>query len=152
LRAGAGDEGTGEAHPTLAGRVRSATRRKVAAISCSASLTAAPPDSAAPALSALSCSDILGCPEEPAIKFNPLPSRRHFLRCGITSVLGLSMPQLLAAQARLPGRPARAKNVLVILEQGGLSHIDTWDPKPSVVGEHRSPYRPIATTVPGMQF
>src|SRR5947199_4198336 len=82
----------------------------------------------------------------------PLPSRRHFLRCGVASVLGLSLPQLLAAQARWSGRPARAKNVLVILEQGGLSHIDTWDPKPNVVAEHRSPYRPIATTIPGMQF
>src|SRR5437899_4443975 len=26
------------------------------------------------------------------------------------------------------------------------------DPKPNVVAEHRSPYRPIATTIPGMQF
>ena len=84
--------------------------------------------------------------------FNLSPSRRHFLRSGVTSVLGLSLPQLLAAQARLPGRPARAKNVLVILEQGGLCHIDTWDPKPNVVVEHRSPYRPIATTVPGIRF
>src|SRR6185503_678004 len=69
----------------------------------------------------------------------------------MTSVLGLSLPQLLAAQSRAPGRAA-AKNVLVILEQGGLSHIDTWDPKPDVVAEHRSPHRPIATTVPGMHF
>ena len=48
-------------------------------------------------------------------------------------------------------RPA-AKNVLVILEQGGLSHIDTWDPKHSAPVDHRSPHRPIATNVPGVQF
>ena len=46
----------------------------------------------------------------------------------------------------------RAKNVLVLLEQGGLSHMDTWDPKPDVVAEHRSPYKPIATNVSGIQF
>src|SRR6478736_728680 len=82
-----------------------------------------------------------------------LVGRRRFLLSSMSSVLGLSMPQLLAAQAQTPGRAAAAaKNVLVILEQGGLSHIDTWDPKPDVVAEHRSPHRPIATTVPGIQF
>jgi hypothetical protein len=40
----------------------------------------------------------------------------------------------------------------VIYEQGGLSHLDTWDPKPEAVIEHRSPFAPISTTVPGMQF
>jgi hypothetical protein len=80
-----------------------------------------------------------------------LMSRRRFLHAGMASVLGLSFPELLAAQARM-ARPGRAKNVLVILEQGGLSHLDTWDPKPDVVADHRSPHRPIATTVPGMQF
>jgi len=30
--------------------------------------------------------------------------------------------------------------------------MDTWDPKPEAVAEHRSPYQPIATSVPGMQF
>ena len=42
--------------------------------------------------------------------------------------------------------------MLVIYEQGGLSHMDTWDPKPDVLAEHRSPFKPIATKVPGMQF
>ena len=40
----------------------------------------------------------------------------------------------------------------MVLEQGGLSHIDTWDPKPDVIADHRSPFRPVASTVPGMQF
>src|SRR5688572_11774700 len=78
--------------------------------------------------------------------------RRGFLRTGMAGVLGLSLPEWLAVQAQATRRTARAKNVLVILEQGGLSHIDTWDPKPDVVSEHRSPHRPIATSVPGIQF
>jgi hypothetical protein len=70
----------------------------------------------------------------------------------MSGVLGLSLPQLLVVQAHAQVRSARARNVLVILEQGGLSHIDTWDPKPEMVAEHRSPHGPIATTVPGMRF
>jgi hypothetical protein len=69
-------------------------------------------------------------------------------------VLGLSLPQWLAVQAQVAagqGKPA-AKNVLVVLEQGGLSHLDTWDPKPDAVAEHRSPFKPIATNVSGIQF
>jgi len=84
--------------------------------------------------------------------FHRTVPRRRFLLSGMAGALGLSLPQMLAAKALAAGRPARAKNVLVILEQGGLSHVDTWDPKPEVVAEHRSPHRPIATTVPGMHF
>src|SRR5262245_6291221 len=81
-------------------------------------------------------------------------ARRRALQIGAAGVLGWSLPQWLTVQAfagRATARPA-AKNVLVILEQGGLSHIDTWDPKPNAPVDHRSPHPPIATSVPGMQF
>src|SRR5450755_4987912 len=84
--------------------------------------------------------------------FSQPVSRRGVFRFGVASVLGLSLPNLLRLQARDTHRAGRAKNVLVILEQGGLSHIDTWDPKPDVVAEHRSPHRPIATSIPGTHF
>ena len=76
--------------------------------------------------------------------------RRSFLGIGMAS--GLSLHAAIRAQAASEGRHAQAKNVLVILEQGGLSHIDTWDPKPDAVAEHRSPHKPISTVVPGLQF
>ncbi|MCE9533862.1 MAG: DUF1501 domain-containing protein [Planctomycetes bacterium] len=81
-------------------------------------------------------------------------TRRNLLRLGAGGVLGWSLPQMLALQATADSnrRSGRAKSVLVILEQGGMSHIDTWDPKPDVVLDHRSPYKPVATRVPGMQF
>jgi hypothetical protein len=83
-------------------------------------------------------------------------SRRQFVRRSSLSVLGLSLGDWLflesRAQAMESAVPARAKNVLVILEQGGLSHMDTWDPKPELPIDWRSPYKPIATKVPGMQF
>ncbi len=46
----------------------------------------------------------------------------------------------------------RARQVLVVYEEGGISQMDTWDPKPDAPSDHRSPYRPIATSVPGIQF
>lgn len=81
------------------------------------------------------------------------PSRRDALRLGAGGVLGWSLPQCLAlAAAGKAGSKAAAKNVLVVLEQGGLSQMDTWDPKPDAVAEHRSPHAPIRTKVPGVHF
>jgi len=77
---------------------------------------------------------------------------------GIGLAGGLSVLQVPASvlagkgQSSAGDRPGKAKNVLVILEQGGMSHIDTWDPKPQALAEHASMYRPISTSVPGMQF
>jgi hypothetical protein len=83
---------------------------------------------------------------------NPHRTRRHLLQTGTAGILGMSLPQILATESRLASASAAAKRVIVIYEQGGLSHLDTWDPKPEAVIEHRSPFAPISTTVPGMQF
>ena len=82
----------------------------------------------------------------------PAWNRRRALQAGAFGVAGLSLPQLLSLEARAAVQDARAKRVIVIYEQGGLSHLDTWDPKPDAVTEHRSPHRPIATSVAGIQF
>lgn len=79
-------------------------------------------------------------------------TRRRWLQAGAFSALGMSLPGWMKATAAATSAGGRARNVLVILEQGGMSHIDTWDPKPNLVSEHRSPYQPIATRVPGLQF
>lgn len=81
-------------------------------------------------------------------------NRRRAIQIGSAGVLGLSLPQWLSLQAHASSdrvKPA-AKNVLVILEQGGLSHMDTWDPKPEAPVDHRSPFKPISTNVSGIQF
>jgi len=44
----------------------------------------------------------------------------------------------------------KAQRVLVIFEQGGVSHIDTWDPKPDAPLEHRSPFKQIKTKADGV--
>jgi hypothetical protein len=80
-------------------------------------------------------------------------TRRRWLESGAAGVLGCSLPNMLAAQAKAAAGPqAAAKRVLVLYEQGGLSHVDTWDPKPDTFVDHRSPHKPISTSVPGIQF
>jgi hypothetical protein len=83
-------------------------------------------------------------------------SRRRFLKSLSAGVMGFGLAEMLALQtaARAAGRSAsgRAKNVLVVFEEGGMSHMDTFDPKPNVPVDHRSPFQPIATNVPGIHF
>src|SRR5580698_9829451 len=78
--------------------------------------------------------------------------RRDFLRVGGLSVLGLSLAQLLKSEAAAAtDRPAaaRARSVILVFLGGGISHHDSFDPKPDAPAEIRGLYRPIATNVPG---
>jgi hypothetical protein len=47
---------------------------------------------------------------------------------------------------------AAPKSCIFVLLCGGPSHLDTWDLKPAAPDDIRGPYRPIATTVPGMRI
>src|SRR5579864_6788584 len=81
-------------------------------------------------------------------------SRRQLLQVGGIGMLGLDLPQLLRGAAE-PARsrgPAREKSCIFIVQYGGASHIDSWDLKPQAPDAIRGPYKPIATTVPGMQI
>jgi hypothetical protein len=50
-------------------------------------------------------------------------------------------------------RGARAeKSCIFIVQQGGCSHIDTWDMKPDAPAEYRGPLKPIGTPVPGVRI
>ncbi len=94
--------------------------------------------------------------EEPHKHFGERIGRRSFIGLGVgslvTALTGLDAIAAKADEKSNEKRGARAKRVLVIFEQGGLSHLDTWDPKPDAPLEHRSPFKPISTNVPGMQF
>jgi hypothetical protein len=80
-------------------------------------------------------------------------SRRDFLRVGTLGGLGLTLPGLLRNQARAgTKRGARAKSVLVVYLGGGLSHHDSFDPKPDAPAEVRGKYNPIDTCVSGLRI
>jgi hypothetical protein len=87
-------------------------------------------------------------------------SRRDFLRVGGLGPLGISLagalswPGLLAANPGAStvdsGKAARAKQVLLVYLGGGISHHDTFDPKPDAVSDIRGKYKTIPTSVPGL--
>ena len=76
-------------------------------------------------------------------------SRRQVLQVGSVGLLGLALPDLLRLQAGSSGK--REKSCIFIFQYGGLSQLDSWDPKPNAPEELRGPYKPIATNVPGFQ-
>jgi hypothetical protein len=80
--------------------------------------------------------------------------RRQMLRVGATGIFGgLTLPTLLEFQAKAAtGKPAKAQSVIFLFLSGGPSTIDMWDLKPDQPKEIRGPYKPIATTVPGLQI
>src|SRR6516225_3892101 len=77
-------------------------------------------------------------------------SRRDFLRIGAVGSVGLA--GLLSAQARASHGKAQAKSVILVYLGGGLSHHDSFDPKPDATAEVRGNYKPIATSVPGLRI
>jgi hypothetical protein len=79
-------------------------------------------------------------------------SRRELLQVGGISVLGLSLPRLLQADAARTSRTASADACILIFLNGGPSHLDMWDMKPAAPVEIRGEFRPIATTLPGVQL
>lgn len=76
--------------------------------------------------------------------------RRRMLQIGGLGMLGLSLPRLLKAEDRKPGRAARAKSVIFLYQFGGPSHLDTFDLKPDAPDAYRGPYKPIASKTPGI--
>src|SRR5262249_50658428 len=74
---------------------------------------------------------------------------------GAVGLLGLTLPGVLRAQAgaRFPTLgPRRIKSVILFFLEGGPAHQDLWDMKPDAPEEIRGEFRPIATTVPDLQF
>ena len=80
----------------------------------------------------------------------PRVSRRHFLEVGTLGVAGLSLAQLLGAQAK--GSSSRADSCIIIFLNGGPSHLDMWDMKPDAPAGIRSPFASLPTSVPGVRF
>lgn len=83
--------------------------------------------------------------------------RRHFLKLG---ALGLSLPQVLLMKSRAAGVPlaprikrqGQARSCIVLFAWGGISHLDTWDPKPDASSDIRGEFKPISTSVPGIRI
>jgi hypothetical protein len=88
-------------------------------------------------------------------------SRREALRLGLFSTAGLLLadgrvlgaPGVSDASAIPPLGAARAKSVIQIFLWGGMSHNDTWDPKPDSGYDYMGEFKTaISTNVDGIQL
>jgi hypothetical protein len=75
-------------------------------------------------------------------------NRRRWLQ----SVLALGAFVLPGIQAVAePVKRKGARGVIVLLLEGGMSHLESWDPKPAAPKEIRGEFQSIVTTVPGLR-
>ena len=75
-------------------------------------------------------------------------TRRSMLGLSSATMLGMPIAQMLARAGET--QKAKAEHVILFWCGGGMSHIDTWDPKPGrpVAGE----FSPINTSAEGVQI
>lgn len=80
-------------------------------------------------------------------------TRRGLLQFGGAGLMGLSLPAILAAEQAGGARRIEpsADALLIIFLNGGPSHLDMWDMKPEGPSDSRGEFKPIATTLPGVQ-
>jgi hypothetical protein len=71
------------------------------------------------------------------------------LQVGAAGLLGLTLSRLLRAAE---DRGAAADACILVFLDGGPSHLDMWDMKPDAPSEIRGEFKPIATSLPGVQF
>jgi len=87
-------------------------------------------------------------------------SRRDALQTGLYGTSGLLLGSRLAGNAlgaeTQPAQPlkgAKAKSVIQVFLWGGMSHIDTWDPKPDAGSEYMGEFpKAIPTNADGIQL
>lgn len=80
-------------------------------------------------------------------------TRRDFLQAGALGAVGLSLTDLMAAQAQgkvAPGHDERS--CILIFNLGAPSQLDTWDMKPDAPPEIRGPFKSIATSNPDLRI
>src|SRR5439155_1399011 len=77
-------------------------------------------------------------------------ARRTFLLAGGLGFFGVNLATAAAYQTPVTGRRGAARSTILIWLSGGASHIDLWDMKPDAPEDYRGPFRPVATTAPGI--
>ena len=80
----------------------------------------------------------------------PLLARRDLLRIGSISVAAGLLPAQWNAVAAT--RPGKVESVIYLWMGGGVTHIDSLDPKPEAPEQVRGTLSAINTSLPGVQF
>ncbi len=79
-------------------------------------------------------------------------TRRELLRVGSLAALGLGLPGFLQRRAYSGSPAGKEVSCILLWLQGGISHIDSFDPKPEAPQEIRGEFGVIATNVAGIQL
>lgn len=77
--------------------------------------------------------------------------RRHFLTAGSLGICGLTLPDLLRAEAAT-GVGSSSKAIINVHLDGGPPQLDTIDMKPEAPREIRGEFLPIQTRLPGFRI
>jgi len=80
------------------------------------------------------------------------PTRRRFMAQSASSLLGVGLlPGVFSSTARAADavKGGTAKNVIYLYMDGGMSHVDSWDPKK---GDVAGPTKTISTSADGIQL
>ena len=81
-------------------------------------------------------------------------TRRSFLQVGAAAMAGLSLPNWFNLQAHgaIDEKKAKIRNCITLFLVGSPGHLDTWDMKPDAPEDIRGKFKPISTSVPGVQI
>lgn len=96
----------------------------------------------------------LRLPEEKGCATTGGLDRRSLLSLGAGAAMAKGVFEPLARAAAAPGNPLKGsgKRVILFWLDGGPSHMDLYDLKPDAPAEYRGIWKPIRTTVPGMDI
>src|SRR4030095_14918764 len=84
--------------------------------------------------------------------------RRDVLTIGSAGILGLTLPGILASEAKAASKKdlgsgqSKAKSVILLWLAGGPATIDMWDNKPEAPEGIRGEVKSIPATATGMHF
>jgi hypothetical protein len=86
-------------------------------------------------------------------------SRRELLQVGYSGLLGVGLSSVLGRQSNAASPSTidvhasqRPKSIVIVFLTGAASHHDTFDMKPDAPAEIRGEFKPIATSLPGVQI
>src|ERR1019366_7986125 len=80
-------------------------------------------------------------------------TRRELLQIGGSSVLGLTLADLLKLKANPTGYQVGSARAVIFLWLWGVpAQLDPWDPKPNAPMEYRGPFSSIQSRVPGTRI
>lgn len=85
------------------------------------------------------------------MKMDPL-SRRQFAAGTAKAAFGLSMMPVLDNVMAQSGNVGKAKHLIYFYMGGGMTHIDSFDPKPDAPSEYAGPIGSIGTNVDGIRL